>query len=150
RLCQTEISLELLGIGRAARLCPAVEPKLMRRRNIRGLRVQQAFMIRPKAQLDEGARIGRDLGLPAIGRLIAEHSVFGSTVPDSGGFSGKVMLANQCILDGYRPLLINAPLPARMGDGLAAVLRGVVGGGGVRRRLLRMLRFCLTAGSRRA
>lgn len=55
-------------------------------------------MIRPQAQLDEGAGIGCDFRLPAIVSLIPRHGGLCARVPVSGGLAIQIFLPDQSLL----------------------------------------------------
>ncbi len=55
-------------------------------------------MIGPEAKLDERARVGDSLVLPAVVGLEAAESVFGGGIPLSGGRTAQVVLADQSFL----------------------------------------------------
>src|SRR5215472_14081718 len=99
----------------------------MWRRDVRRLRVEQAAVVGPKAQLDQGAGVGGDLRLPAVVRLIAEHGFLRRLVPDARGLTAEVMLADQRVLDGDRPLFVDAALSAGGGRFLST-LGGMMAG----------------------
>src|ERR1019366_9205598 len=101
---------KLLLVGRASGLGSAVHTEFMRRRNVRRLGIQQALMIGSQAQFDQRPRVRRQLGLPAIGRLVAGHGVAGGLVPSAGGPAGKVMLPNEGALDLQGALLVDPAL----------------------------------------
>ncbi len=110
--------IELLLVGRASRLRTAVHTEFVRRRNVRGLRIQQALMVGSQAQLDERPGIGRQLGLPAIGGLVAGQGVAGGRVPGAGRLAAKVMLANEGALNFRGALLVDAALTVGAGRAL--------------------------------
>src|SRR5437773_817980 len=56
-------------------------------------------MIRAQAQLDDGARVGQFLCLPAILGLITNHRGLGAGVPNSVGLALEILFADQCCLD---------------------------------------------------
>src|SRR5574340_423024 len=76
-----------------------------------GFGIDEVAAVRPQAQLDEGARIGGDLGLPAIGGLVADQGVLGALVPDAVGLAVEVVLTNQGRLNLAHPVGLDAALP---------------------------------------
>jgi len=71
----------------------------MRRRHDRGVGIQQAFLVWTQTQLDQRARIGQGLRLPAIGFLVLRQRVFGRLVPLAGWLTRKVVLVDQRLLN---------------------------------------------------
>src|ERR1019366_975406 len=118
----------LLLVGRASGLGSAVHTEFMRRRNIRCLGIQQALMIGSQAQFDQRPGIGCELGLPAVGRLVAGHGVAGSLVPSAGRPTAKVMLVNEGVLDLHGALFVDPALTAGTGGTLLAGFARMVGG----------------------
>jgi hypothetical protein len=78
-----------------------------------GIRVEQVFVgiIRSQAELDEGAGIGRNFGLPAVVSLVAGHGFLGASVPDAAGLASEVMFADQGGLDLTGAFRLDALLP---------------------------------------
>ncbi len=104
----------LLLVGRASGLGLVINPKFMRRRDARGVRIQQTFVVRPQAELDQGPRIGGELGLPAVVSLKLGQCIFGGLVPNASGLAAKVMLLNQRALDLAGSFLIDGALSVGM------------------------------------
>ena len=96
----------------------------------RALRIQQVILARSQAQLDQRARVGNGLALPAVVRLIAAHGLFAGLVPRAGGFSAHVVLADQRFLNCLRPLGVDFLLAARL---RRLLLRGMLSRCSVRR-----------------
>jgi len=128
-----------LAVGGSAGLGWAVYAQLMGRRNVRGLRVQQAFVIRSKSELDKRARIRSNFRLPAVGGLVAEHGIFGSLVPNAGRLASEVMLADQGALNRGRPLLIDAVLSVGVHCGFRHTRRRMM----ARRTMMRARNVCV-------
>lgn len=81
------------------------------------------ILARAQTQLDQRARVGHRLALPAVSGLVAPHGLFAGLVPRSGGFSFQVVLANQRFLNGLSSLVVDFllaayPLPARALSGM--------------------------------
>ena len=95
-----------------------IDAKLVRRRNVGRLRVEQALVVRPQPEFNQRPRVGGDLGLPAVVPLVAEHSVLGRLVPRPGRLAGQVMFADERALDLLRALFVDRPLPMGAGGGL--------------------------------
>src|SRR5271165_855564 len=119
----------LLLLGRAAGLGFVVHPKVVGRRDVRGLGIQQALVVGTQAQFDQCPRIGRELGLPAVVGLVFGHGVLAGLVPNSGRLAREVMLANQRGLDRAGAFFIDPALPVRMRCTLYAGLGAVLGSG---------------------
>src|SRR6202035_5942441 len=54
----------------------------------------------PETQLDQSARIGNRLALPAVVRLVAAQCFFASLVPGAGSFPVQIVFANEGFLNG--------------------------------------------------
>ena len=65
-----------------------------------------------KSQPDQGAGIGNGLCLKAVILLVALHRLLGGDVPVAGRRAGKIVFANQRLLDLGRALLIDGLLSA--------------------------------------
>ena len=65
---------------------------------------QFSGIIWPETKLDESARVGDHLGLPAIIRLILDQGGLGARVPYAGRFAGQVFFPDQRLLDLHGPL----------------------------------------------
>lgn len=63
-----------------------------------------------EAELDQGAGIGRELGLPAMIGLEFLHGGFSGRVPLTGGWTGQIVLANQGVLNLFGALRLYATL----------------------------------------
>ncbi len=100
----------LLLVGRASGLGLVINPKLMRRRDARGIRIQQALVIRSQAELNQRSRVRSELGLPAVVSLIFDQRVFRGFVPSAAGLASEVMLLNQGALDLAGAVLIDTAL----------------------------------------
>ena len=119
----------LLLVGRASGLGLVINPKLVWSRDACGVRIQQAFVVRPQTQLDQGPRVGSELGLPAVVSLELGQGIFGGLVPNASGLAAEVMLLNQRALDFAGAFLIDRALPVRMGCALGAGLGMMLGTG---------------------
>src|SRR5436305_10101917 len=89
-------------------------------------------MVWSQAQLDDGARIGRDLGLPSIFGLVTRHGGLGAGIPLSVGLAIEVFLADQGLLDiagpGFINLLLAMALPGAFAGAVVAIFRRTVAG----------------------
>ena len=66
---------------------------------------------RTQSQLDQSARVGNGLVLPAVVRLELAQRVFGGRVPFSGRLAAQVMLLDERFLNLLGALGINLLLP---------------------------------------
>ena len=66
-------------------------------------------IIGPQSQLHEGAGVRHQLGLPALVGLKLLHGGHGGCVPIPGRFAGKIVLANQGLLNLRNPLRLECP-----------------------------------------
>ena len=87
-------------------------------------------MVGAEAELDERPRVGRDLGLPAVVRLVLGQGVFGGLVPNAGRLAAEVMLAESersgsraCVPRRCRA--VRATVAARLGAVLGMMLGGL-------------------------
>ncbi len=71
------------------------------------------IMARSQPQAYQRARVGYGLRLPAMIGLIAPHRFFTGLIPLTGRFPTQVVLADQRLLDGLRPLGVNFLLAPR-------------------------------------
>ena len=69
-------------------------------------------LARAQTQLDQRARVGHRLTLPAVVGLVTAHGLFAGLVPRSRGFSLQVVFANQRFLNGLGSLGIDLLLAA--------------------------------------
>lgn len=65
---------------------------------------------RAKTQLNEGARVGHLLALPAVIGLVAAHGLFTGLVPRARWFAVQIVLADQSFLNSLSTLRINSLL----------------------------------------
>jgi len=75
------------------------------------------LVARPKAELDERARVGNDFGLPSIVGLVALHGLLRGVIPYAGWRTLKIMFADQGFLNIAGTLgidLLLSPPPARL------------------------------------
>lgn len=78
--------------------------------------------IRSQAEFDDGARVGDELGLPAVVGLELLHGGLGAAVPVSGGVSGEIPGVDQGGLDLCGAGIVNRPLRGGFGRGVGAVM----------------------------
>lgn len=130
-----ERHFRLLAAARSLSLTSGLE----RARRSR-LRVQHVAVVRTQAELNQCARVGQNLGLPALLCLEAAHRFLRAVIPNAIGVAREVVLADQGFLDLAGPVrrnrLLTFRLPGLLGRGLVlgfARLRG--------RRILRAGRF---------
>lgn len=71
-------------------------------------------VVRAEAEFLEGARVGCELGLPALVGLEFLHSGHGARVPLTGGFTGEIVFADQGLLDLSRALGSDALLSVKL------------------------------------
>src|SRR5947208_14528235 len=87
-------------------------------------------MVWSQTQLDDGARIGRDLGLPSVFGLVARHGGLSTGIPLSIGLAVEVFLADQGLLDiagpGFINLLLAVALPGAFAGAVVAIFRRTV------------------------
>jgi len=69
-------------------------------------------LARAKSQLNERARVGHLLALPAVIGLVAAHGFFAGLVPRARGFAVQIVLADQSFLNSLSTLRINFLLAA--------------------------------------
>ena len=69
-------------------------------------------MIRPQAEVDQGAGVRDGLVLPSVIRLVAAHGGLGCVVPFSRGLAIQVMLANERFLNLLRAPGVDGGLSA--------------------------------------
>jgi len=87
----------------------------------RAFRIQQVFVVRSQAQLDERPGIRDCLTLPAVIGLVAFHRALRFRVPNAGGAAAvQIMFAHQRFLDFAGARSIDLLLPALAGTGLPA------------------------------
>jgi len=80
-----------------------------------------------EAELDEGAGVGGQFGLPAVVSLILLHGRLGGGIPLPGGRRSEIVLADEGILNFAGALRLNLAL-ALDGVVVAAVVMAAGGG----------------------
>src|SRR5579863_1159771 len=78
------------------------------------LRVQKVIVARSEAELNESARVGHGLRLPAMVALVMAQGVLGRIIPLAGRLTAEVVLADQGFLNGLSALGVNLLLSPRL------------------------------------